>query len=127
MTSIVQRSLGAAAVGFGILTVISGFSVLFGGAGVAALAGDVVTGVLWFNALSGFVYVLAGVCIYRDGPFARRLAIGLALALALAFGALGWHILQGGSYEARTVAAMTVRLGFWAAIATYLHRQYRRG
>lgn len=123
MTRIVQRGLGLAAVGFGVLTVISGFSVLFGGADVASLAGNVVAGVLWFNALSGFLYVIAGVCLYRNNPFAFTLAKGLAAAIAVVFVALGWHILEGGAYEARTVAAMTLRLGFWLAIAVYLFRK----
>lgn len=122
MSSRVRRIWAAVAMGFGALTVVSGFSVLFGSAEVAASAGDAVPWVLWFNALSGFVYVAAGLCLWRNGPYARPLALGLAVALAVVFAGLGLHIATGGPYEMRTVAAMTLRLGFWAATAFYLFR-----
>lgn len=123
MPPILRKTLGAAAMAFGVLTVIAGFSVLFGGPTVGAMAGRVVTGILWFNALSGFVYVAAGLCIFRNGPYGRTLARGLALAIGLAFAALGLHIAQGGAYEMRTVAAMTFRFGFWLALALVLPRR----
>jgi len=120
----VRRVIGGAAIAFGALTVVSGFSVLLGGDDVAAMAGQVVTGILWFNAISGFLYIAAGLCVFRNGRYGRALATGLALALAFAFAGLGWHIAQGGGYELRTVAAMTLRLGFWTAISVWLWTDY---
>lgn len=120
-----RKIWGAVAIGFGALTIFSGFSVLFGGAEVAAMAGNVVKGILWLNAVTGFVYIAAGVCIYRDGPYAGLLTHGLVVILAVAFAALGLHIAQGGAYEMRTVGAMTLRLGFWLAVAVYLYRNPR--
>jgi len=84
------------AVLFGIATIASGGNVLFGSG--AEGAGNYVPFIVWFNFLAG-------------------LALALAVANAGAFAALGLHIGGGGAYEARTVIAMTLRLGVWLAIA----------
>jgi len=103
------------AVLFGIATVASGGSVLFGDG--AEAAGHYVPFIVWFNFLGGFAYVVAGVGLWLRMPWAPWLALGLALLTALAFAALGLHIGAGGAYENRTLAAMTLRLVLWGAIA----------
>lgn len=103
------------AVLFGIATVASGGNVLFGGG--AQGAGHYVPFIVWFNFLAGFVYVAAGIGLWRRRPWAGWLALALAATTAVAFAALGWHIGAGGAYEPRTVAAMTLRLAVWLAIA----------
>lgn len=107
----------AVAVLLGILTILSGGMVLFGGATVRAAAGDAVPFVLWFNFLSGFVYVIAGIGMFMRRRWALMLATGLAIAIATVFALLGLHIYQDGSFEMRTVAAMSLRLLVWLAIA----------
>ena len=37
----------------------------------------------------------------------------------------GWHILNGGLYEMRTVIAMSLRTMVWAGIAMYAYRKIR--
>lgn len=103
------------AVLFGVATVVSGADVLFG-AGAAA-AGDYVPFVVWFNFLAGFLYVAAGVGLWRGRRWAAQLSLLLALATAGVFAALGVHIATGGAFEARTVAAMALRTLVWTAIA----------
>jgi len=103
------------AVLFGIATVASGGSVLFGGG--AEAAGNYVPFVVWFNFLAGFAYVAAGLGLWLRRAWAPWLALALALLTALAFAVLGWHIGAGGAYESRTLAAMTLRLVLWGAIA----------
>jgi hypothetical protein len=105
------------AVVFGILTIVSGGRVLFGGATAQAAAGDVVPFVLWFNFLSGFVYVLAGVGITMGRRWAVTLSIALAAAIAAVFALFGLHVYQGSAFEMRTVGAMSLRLLVWIAIA----------
>ncbi|EEW23772.1 hypothetical protein [Rhodobacter ferrooxidans] len=100
------------AVVFGALTVVSGGRVLFGGVDMGA----VVPFVLWFNFLAGFAYVLAGVGLWRGLPWARGLCFGILAATLLVLVAFGLHVLRGGPYEARTVAAMTLRTLVWAGI-----------
>ena len=103
----------AVAVAFGLLTLISGGSALFGGADV----GNAVPFVLWFNFLSGFVYVAAGIGLFRWTRWGAQLSALLALAILVVFAAFGLHIAMGGAFEMRTVAAMTLRSALWFAIA----------
>lgn len=109
---LVLRIAAVIAVLFGIATVASGGSVLF-----AEGAGNYVPFIVWFNFLAGFFYVVTGVGLWLRAAWAPWLALALALLTGLAFAALGWHIGTGGAYEARTVAAMTLRLVVWSAIA----------
>jgi hypothetical protein len=118
------------AVLFGIATIASGGNVLFGGG--AQSAGNYVPFIVWFNFLAGFFYVAAGVGLWLRTGWAGGLAIALALANVGAVAALGLYIGGGGAYEARTVIAMTLRLGVWLAIASLAIRvdvsqgRYRR-
>jgi hypothetical protein len=105
------------AVVFGLLTIVSGGRALFGGAEAQAAAGDAVPFVLWFNFLSGFVYVLAGAGIAMGRHWAVTLSIGLAAAIAVVFALFGLHVYQGAPFEMRTVGAMSLRLLVWVAIA----------
>ena len=116
------RIVAGFALAFGILTIISGGQVLFGGPEAQAAAGDAVPFVLWFNLLSGFVYVAAAIGIFLNKDWARYLAIGLAAAIVAVFALFGWHILTGGAYEMRTVGAMALRSAVWIGIAIYLQR-----
>lgn len=110
-----MRAVAVVAVLFGALTVWSGGNVLFGNG--AQAAGNYVPFVLWFNFLAGFAYIAAGVGLWRRRPWATALAAALAALTALVFVAFGIHVARGGAFETRTVLAMTLRTGLWAAIA----------
>lgn len=101
---------------FGLLTIKEGGSVLFTEAGKNA-AGNYVPFVLWFNFLAGFAYVVAGVALYKLKKFARPLVFAIAASTSIVFILFGIHILSGGAYEMRTVAAMTIRSTLWILIA----------
>ena len=113
----VLRFFAVAAVVFGIMTVISGGRVLFGGEEARRLAGAYVGFVLVFNFMAGFAYVLAGAGLWRWRRWAVWLSIGIAVATVLVYGALGLHILAGGAFEMRTVWAMLLRSAVWVSIA----------
>lgn len=110
------------AVIFGVLTIVSGGLALFGGPDARAAAGNAVPFVLWFNFLSGFVYVLAGAGIGLRKSWARALAAALALAILAVFALFGWHIFREGAYEMRTVGAMGLRSAVWIGLTLFLHR-----
>ncbi len=116
------RVAAGVAVIFGLLTIVSGGSALFGGPAAAAAAGDAVPFVLWFNFLSGFVYVLAGIGIAMGRRWAVMLSAGLAVMIAVVFALFGLYIFQGGAFEMRTVGAMSLRLFVWVAIAAVAAR-----
>lgn len=117
------RTLAGIAGIFGVMTVVSGSSVLFGPAHVRALAGDVVTFVLWFNVLAGVAYILAAIWIWRGDVRASTLAWAIALttaAVALAFAAVA---LRDVPVEPRTAGALFFRTFFWAGSAIWLSRR----
>jgi hypothetical protein len=89
---LVLRIAAVIAVLFGIATVASGGSVLFGEG--AEGAGNYVPFIVWFNFVAGLFYIAP----------------------------LGLHISSGGPYETRTLVAMTLRLGVWLAIAALAMR-----
>lgn len=111
------------ALAFGALTVASGARVLFGSEATRAAAGAYVPFVLWFNFVAGFAYIAAGAGLWLWRRWAARLAFGIAAATALVFAAFGVHIVMGGAFEPRTVAAMTLRTAFWIAIAVAAQRR----
>jgi hypothetical protein len=122
MTTLKQRGvwtwvISLIAIGFGLLTIREGGAVLFvDGAGRAA-AGNYVPFVLWFNFVAGFAYVIAGVGLWTQQPWAVWLAIAIAAGTALTFIAFGVHVYFDGVYEQRTVIAMSLRTLVWASIA----------
>jgi hypothetical protein len=119
-----KRSMGtwivtAVAVLFGLLTIKSGGAVLFIGGEYRQQAGNYVPFVLWFNFLAGFVYLIAGVGLWKRQRWAAWFAIMIVAASVSIFMLLGLHINSGGSYEMRTVIAMGARCSIWTVIALF--------
>ena len=119
-------AISLVAVGFGLLTIKEGGTILFGDAAARAAAGNYVPFVLWFNFLAGFAYVIAGIGLWRQQRWAAWLAVAIAVATALMFAAFGAHIASGGAYEQRTVIAMSLRTLVWTAIAVLAYRRLLR-
>lgn len=119
------RWIAMAAIAFGVLTIVSGGRALFGDAGAREALGNIVPFVLWFNFLAGFFYVVAGGGLWlrrRWSVYLARLIAGVTLIVFVAFGV---HIAGGGSFEMRTVGAMTLRLLFWIAVSMVAARLIR--
>lgn len=114
---ILRWTMAVVAVGFGLLTLEAGGSVLFGSEEARRAAGDYVPFVVWFNFSAGFAYIVAGIGLAMRRAWARTLAVLIAAGSAITYAGFGIHILQGGAYEMRTVIAMAVRTGLWVAIA----------
>lgn len=127
MTSLLKNSLwlrsaSVLAVLFGLVTVKEGAAVLFGTEAARTAAGAYVPWVLWFNFLAGFAYVAAGLGLWWRQGWAAGLALGIALVTALVFAAFGVHVLNGGAFEVRTMAAMALRTTVWLAIGALAWR-----
>ena len=103
---------GAAAIAFGLVTLISGGSALFG----LVDMGAVVPFVLWFNFLAGFAYVIGGRLLMIGHRLALPVALTILIATATVFAVFGWRVFAGDAFEMRTVGAMTLRTLFWAAM-----------
>lgn len=114
--------IAAVAIGFGLLTIKQGGTVLFGSDASRAAAGNYVPAVLWFNFLAGFAYAIAGIGLWLRQRWAVWLAVAIAVATALTFTAFGVYIFFGLAYEERTVMAMGLRTLVWAVIAAVVWR-----
>ena len=111
-----------AAVAFGVMTIISGGRALFGSMESRESVGNTVPFVLWFNFLAGFIYILAGAGFMMHSRWAVPASLFLAVSTTLIFAAFGIHITGGGTFEMRTVAAMTIRSLFWIAVTIFSMR-----
>ena len=118
-------AISLVAIGFGLLTLKEGGTILFGDDVTRAAAGNYVPFVLWFNFLAGFAYVVAGAGLWLNQRWAVWLAVTIAVATFFAFAALGAHVGTGGAYELRTVVAMSLRTLVWVTIATIAWRGAR--
>ena len=121
------RVAAAIAVVFGLMTVLEGGRVLFGGEAARLAAGNYVPFVLWFNFLAGFAYVVAGAGLWLRRRWAVWLALSLAVGTVAVFAALGVHILLGGAFERRTVVAMSLRTLVWSATYAFASRRIASG
>jgi hypothetical protein len=132
MTSIKSdRSIGiwiitVIAVAFGLLTIKAGGTVLFVDGTFREEAGNYVPFVVWFNFLAGFVYLIAGGGLWMQKHWAVWISIFIIVATLVVFAILGIHILKGGMYEVRTIAAMSLRTVVWALIAMFAYRKIIR-
>lgn len=119
-------AISLVAVGFGLLTIKEGGTILFGDEAARTAAGNYVQFVLWFNFVAGFAYVLAGAGLWMQQRWAMWLAVAIAAATALTFAAFGVHVYSGGAYEQRTVIAMSLRTLVWVTIAAITWRRLVR-
>lgn len=119
------RAAAIVALVFGAATIRAGGSVLFGDG--AEAAGNVTGFVLWFNFVAGFAYLVAGAGLWMRRRWSAQLALAIAAATVLVFGAFGIHVAAGGAFEARTAWAMTLRSVVWILIAALALRAIRRG
>ena len=115
-------AISLVAIGFGLLTIKEGGTILFGDEAARDAAGNYVPFVLWFNFLAGFAYVIAGAGLWLQQRWAAWLAVAIALATALTFVAFIVHIYFGGAFEQRTVIAMSLRTLVWVTIAAIAWR-----
>jgi hypothetical protein len=112
----IAKGMAIAAILFGALTVLSGGRALFGSPDVRARLGNVVPFVLWFNFIVGFVYILAGAGLLRRRRWAVSVSLFVAISTILVFAAFGLHVMAGGTFETRTVGALTIRALFWIVV-----------
>jgi hypothetical protein len=120
-----MRTASIVAVVFGAATIRAGGSVLFGDG--AQAAGNIIGFVLWFNFFAGFAYVVAGAGLWLRRRWSAQLALAIALATVLVFGAFGIHVVAGGAFEARTAWAMVLRSAVWILIALLAFKAITRG
>lgn len=115
-------AVAIAAAVFGMLTLVSGGSALFGSVQVRQMYGDAVPFVLWFNFLAGGAYLVASWGLFRRARWATGLAAVIAVATLAVAAAFAVTVTSGTPYEPRTVGALALRSVFWVAVAWFAWR-----
>ena len=131
MSSKLNRSIqiiAIVAVVFGLMTIVSGGSVLFFTNTFQKQVGNFVPIVVWFNFFIGFAYVIVGCSLWSRKSVAVWGSFFIVCTSLFIFVVLVAHILQGGLYEVRTVFAMIFRIVMWTLIALFsyhhiIHKQ----
>lgn len=117
-----QRIIAVVALVFGVLTLFSGGSVLFGPDTAQEGAGNFVGFVVWFNFVAGAFYILAALGLWLGKGWAASLSALIALATAATALGFAFVVLRGTPFEMRTVGALILRFTFWAAAAWVAYR-----
>jgi len=125
MGVITLRILPVIAVVFGLLTLKEGGIVIFDIGSARQAAGNFVPFVVWFNFLSGFFYIIAGIGLWIQKRWALSLSIALLIGIVITYIFLGIHVLNGGLYEMRTVYAMALRTFVWSVISLFSYKKIR--
>jgi len=123
---ITLRILSVIAVVFGLLTLKEGGSVIFDIGSARQAAGNFVPFVVWFNFLSGFFYIAAGIGLWLQKRWAVTLSIALVISISITYIVFGINVLNGGPYEMRTVYAMALRTFLWIVISIVSYKQIMR-
>ena len=107
---------------FGLLTLFLSTSVIFDLFGIRAKEGNYVLFVVWSNFISSILYLFAAYGFVKVKNWTTILLGISTLILLAAFIGLKIHINSGGIYEAKTVAAMIIRISvtFVLAIIAFL-------
>lgn len=116
-------AMSLVAIGFGLLTIKEGGTILFGDDVARSAAGNYVSFVVWFNFIAGFAYVAAGAGLWLLRRWSVYLAVAIAATTAITFATLGVHIAYGGAYEQRTIIAMSLRTLAWLTIVLLSRRR----
>jgi len=112
---------------FGIMTVISGSVVLFPNDIIQKLAGNYVEFVVWFNLLSGFVYILTGFGLWKGKKWAVSVSVLLTISIAIILIIFSFHVVQDGAFEVRTFYALTFRMVLWLAVSIISYKAVIKG
>jgi len=99
---------------------------LFGSLESRADFGNAVPFVLRFNFLAGFVYIVAGAGLLLRRRWAVYTSLFVAVSTILVFAAFGVHVIGGGTFERRTIGAMTIRSLFWIVVTIVSIRAMKR-
>ena len=118
-----QRTLAGLAAAFGVATIAAGTRVLLG-----ADPGYVVyRPLLLFNTSMGFAYLGAAVVVWRDLLRGRNAALAIFALNLAALAWIAWLHRSGTSVATTSLGAMTLRVGFWLALAVAVGWLARRG
>ncbi|MFA7421757.1 MAG: hypothetical protein WCZ90_18890 [Melioribacteraceae bacterium] len=114
MNKIIYKKIAAGvAVVFSLLTIVEGTQVLLG---ITQPEYVVLTPLLIYNVLMGFIGLFAGVVLWINYGWSLRLTTMVVAAHLMVLLIVGVIYLSGGAVASHSVNAMVIRSVIWAAI-----------
>lgn len=111
--TIYKKIAASVAVVFSLLTIVEGTQVLLG---ITQPEYVVLTPLLIYNVLMGFVGLFAGIALWRNLGWALKLTTLVVAAHIIVLLTVGVIYLSGGAVASHSVNAMVIRSVIWAAI-----------
>lgn len=111
--TIYKKIAASVAVVFSLLTIVEGTQVLLG---ITQPEYVVLTPLLVYNVLMGFVGLYAGVLIWRNHGWSLRLSKMVTVAHIIVLLIVGVIYLTGGAVASHSINAMIIRSVIWSAI-----------
>jgi hypothetical membrane protein len=108
---------------YGIMTIRSSVMVLFINGQFRENAGNYLPLIVWFFFFSGIASVISAIGFYLQKPWSLWLASSIIIASIILFAILGVFIINGASYEMRTVIAMPIRTAIWTILTFFAYKQ----
>jgi len=111
--TIYKKIAASIAVVFSLLTIVEGTQVLLG---ITQPEYVVLTPLLIYNVLMGFVGLFAGIVLWRNLGWSLKLTTLVVAAHIIVLLTVGVIHLSGGAVASHSVNAMIIRSVIWAAI-----------
>jgi hypothetical protein len=108
-TRLLQYLLPTVLLLFGALTLFLSTSVIFDLFGIRAREGNYVPVVVWANFIASILYVIAAIGLLLKKHWSQTALLTAVLVLVAAGIAFGWHIVNGGLHEQKTIGALAFR------------------
>ena len=118
------KILSITAVVLGIVTFLIGFEYLIIQGAYLKLINNYLHFVVWFNFLSGIVYMVTGYGIWNVKPWAVYLSLLIVVFSLIVLAALSVHMFTDGQFRVWQIAEMAIKVLIWALILVFISKKF---
>ena len=122
--SISLRTLSVTVLILGIVTFLIGFEQLFIQGTYLKLINNYLHFVVWFNFLSGIVYLVTGYGIWHVKPWAVYLSLLIVVFSIIVLAALGVHMFIDGQFRVWQIIEMGIKVLIWSLILIFISKKF---
>jgi len=122
--SISLRILSITILVFGIVTFLIGFEHLFIQGTYVRLINDYLHFVVWFNFLSGIVYLVVAYGIWHVKPWAVYLSLLIVVFSLIVLTALSVHMFIDGQFRPWQIIEMGIKVLIWSLILIFISERF---
>jgi len=122
--SISLRTLSITVVVLGIITFLIGFEHLFIQGTYLKLINNYLHFVVWFNFLSGIVYLITGYGIWHIKPWAVYLTLLIVVFSLIVLVALSVHMFIDDQFRGWQIIEMSIKILIWSLILMFISKKF---